>query len=176
MRRRKFSALAVDANGLVFSILASICTPIVSYAAKHASALYEPFRDASMMALGGADRRAHQVDPANRRDGVREALRDRSEGVDGIIVKPGGWFGDVIAGVRGRADIPVWAYQVSGEYAMIEAAAERGWLDREAAALESLVSLKRAGADRIISYYADRVPAWLDGRRAGGASEGGSSR
>lgn len=153
-------------DGVVSAIRAAFdadgfgATPIVSYAAKFASALYGPFREASGSSPAFGDRRGHQLDVANRREALRSALQDEAEGADALIVKPAGWALDVVADVRARAAVPVYGYQVSGEYAMIEAAGARGWLDARAAALEALVSIKRAGADRIITYYADRLAAW----------------
>lgn len=141
-------------------------TPIVSYASKFASALYGPFREALGSAPVFGDRRGHQLDVANGREAAREAMQDEREGADALIVKPAGWALDVVAGVRASVDVPVLAYQVSGEYAMIEAAGARGWIDACAAALESLVSIRRAGADRVITYYADRAPGWLRGEWA----------
>jgi porphobilinogen synthase len=133
---------------------------ILGYAAKYASAFYGPFREAVDSALVG-DRRTYQQDPANRREGLREARLDLEQGADVIMVKPAMSYLDVLADVAAISDIPVWAYQVSGEYAMIEAAAERGWIDRERAVLESLIGIKRAGADAILTYWAVEATQWV---------------
>jgi porphobilinogen synthase len=127
--------------------------PIVAYSAKYASAFYGPFREAVDSQLKG-DRRTYQLDPANGREGVREALIDADEGADVVMVKPALPYLDVLAEVRASVDIPVWAYQVSGEYAMVEAAAAHGWISREPAMLESLLAIRRAGADAILTYWA----------------------
>jgi porphobilinogen synthase len=135
---------------------------ILSYAVKYASALYGPFRDAARSAPSAGDRKSHQMDPANAREALAEASQDLAEGADAIMVKPAGPSLDVIA--RLRAEIPsavIAAYQVSGEHAMIAAAAERGWLDHRSATLESLTVIKRAGADFIITYSATRAARWL---------------
>jgi porphobilinogen synthase len=126
---------------------------LLAYSAKYASALYGPFRDAVESALEG-DRRTYQLDPANRREGVREALIDVEEGADIVMVKPALAYLDVLSDVARVSPIPVWAYQVSGEYAMIEAAAANGWIDRDRAIVESLVSIRRAGADVVLTYWA----------------------
>jgi len=135
-------------------------TLLLAYSAKYASAFYGPFREAVDSQLTG-DRRTYQLDPANRREGVREALIDAVEGADVVMVKPAMSFLDVLREVRDAVDIPVWAYQVSGEYAMIEAAAQNGWIDRRAAVLESLLSIRRAGADAVLSYWATEAASWL---------------
>ncbi|MGM1018715.1 MAG: porphobilinogen synthase [Actinomycetota bacterium] len=135
-------------------------TLLLGYAAKYASAFYGPFREAVDSQLQG-DRRTYQLDPANRREGVREALIDQAEGADVVMVKPAMSFLDVLADVRAAVAIPVWAYQVSGEYAMIEAASANGWISRRAAILESLLSIRRAGADAILTYWATEAAAWL---------------
>ncbi|MGX1792526.1 porphobilinogen synthase [Microbacterium sp. NPDC055312] len=135
-------------------------TLILAYSAKYASAFYGPFREAVDSQLQG-DRRTYQMDPGNRREGVREALFDQDEGADIVMVKPAMAFLDVLREVRDAVDVPVWAYQVSGEYAMIEAAAANGWIDRRAAVLESLLSIRRAGADAVLTYYAAEVARWL---------------
>ncbi|MGP1272041.1 MAG: porphobilinogen synthase [Phycisphaerales bacterium] len=140
-------------------------TPIISYAVKLASALYGPFRDASASGLREGDRAHHQIDPANAIESRREARQDLDEDADAIIVKPAGWQGDLIAALRRDTDRPVWAYQVSGEHAMLHAAAHRGWLDRRRAILESLTAVKRAGAHRIITYAALDAAEWLNERR-----------
>ena len=126
---------------------------ILAYAAKYASAFYGPFREAVGSSLRG-DRRTYQQDPANRREGLREAILDLAEGADMVMVKPASHYLDVLADVAAASDVPVAAYQVSGEYAMIAAAAERGWIDREAAASESVTSIVRAGADIVLTYFA----------------------
>ena len=144
-------------------------TPILGYAAKYASAFYGPFREAVQSSLQG-DRRSYQMDPANRREGVREILLDVDEGADIVMVKPAMSYLDVLADAVAVSPVPVWAYQVSGEYAMIEAAAANGWIDRERAVLESLTSIRRAGADAVLTYYATEVarrlasPESLDNR------------
>lgn len=126
---------------------------LLAYAAKYASALYGPFREAVDSQLKG-DRRTYQLDPANRVEGLCEALIDIDEGADIVMVKPASAYLDVLADVAAEATVPVWAYQVSGEYAMIEAAAANGWIDRERMLLESLVGIRRAGAGGILTYYA----------------------
>jgi porphobilinogen synthase len=136
-------------------------TPLVSYAAKYASAFYGPFREAAESAPAFGDRRSYQMDPANAREALREVRLDIEEGADLVIVKPAGPYLDVIRQVRDAVDIPVVAYQVSGEYSLIKAAAERGWIDERAAALESLTGIRRAGADLIISYFAPQLARWL---------------
>lgn len=137
--------------------------PIVSYAVKYASSLYGPFRDAAGSALVEGDRRSHQMDPANRREALIEAELDELEGADMLLVKPAGFYLDVIAAVRGMTDRPVAAYQVSGEYAMIKAAGANGWLDERAVALESLLAIRRSGADVIVTYFAREAADWLKG-------------
>jgi porphobilinogen synthase len=129
-------------------------TPIMAYAVKYASAFYGPFRDAADSAPAFGDRRAYQMDPANAREAMREAQLDVDQGADFLLVKPAVCYLDIVSAVRQRFDLPVVAYHVSGEYAMIKAAAERGWLDEERVMLETLTSIKRAGADLIITYYA----------------------
>lgn len=126
---------------------------LLAYSAKYASSFYGPFREAVDSQLTG-DRRTYQLDPANSREGVREAELDITEGADIVMVKPAGPYLDVLARVASASTVPVWAYQVSGEFAMIEAAAQRGWIDRTRAILESLVGIKRAGADAILTYWA----------------------
>ncbi|WP_416046398.1 porphobilinogen synthase [Mycetocola zhujimingii] len=135
-------------------------TAILAYSAKYASAFYGPFREAVDSQLTG-DRRSYQLDPGNRREGMREATLDMSEGADVVMVKPAMSYLDVLADVAAMSDIPVWAYQVSGEYAMIEAAAANGWIDRRRAIEESLVSIRRAGADAVLTYWATEVAGWL---------------
>ncbi len=138
-------------------------TAVLAYSAKYASAFYGPFRDAVESTLVG-DRRSYQLDPANRREGVREALLDISEGADVVMVKPAGSYLDVLADVAAISDIPVWAYQVSGEYAMIEAAAAHGWIERRRAIEESVLSIRRAGADAVLTYWAVELADWLNER------------
>jgi len=128
-------------------------TPLLGYAAKYASAYYGPFREAVGSTLRG-DRKTYQLDPANGREGFREAQLDIDEGADIVMVKPAGSYLDVLADVAASSEVPVWAYQVSGEYSMIEAAAAHGWIDRERAVAESVLSIKRAGASVILTYYA----------------------
>jgi len=135
-------------------------TAILAYSAKYASAFYGPFRDAVESQLEG-DRRGYQQDPANRREGLREARLDTDEGADLVMVKPAMSYLDVIADVAATSPVPVWAYQVSGEAAMIEAAAANGWIDRRRAIEESVLSVKRAGADAILSYFAVELAGWL---------------
>jgi porphobilinogen synthase len=134
---------------------------IMSYAAKYESAFYGPFRDAADGAPSFGDRRHYQMDPANAREARREVALDVEEGADVLMVKPALPYLDIVSGVREQIDHPVAAYNVSGEYAMIHAAAERGWLDLAAVAHESLLSIKRAGADLIVTYFAEDVAASL---------------
>jgi porphobilinogen synthase len=136
-------------------------TPIVSYAAKYASAFYGPFREAAESVPAFGDRRGYQLDPANVREAVREAELDVAEGADVLMVKPAMPNLDVIRAVRDEFDLPVAAYNVSGEYAMLKAAAARGWLDERQAAIESLTAIKRAGADFIVSYWTKELAGWL---------------
>jgi porphobilinogen synthase len=135
--------------------------PIVAYSAKYASAFYGPFREAAESAPSFGDRRGYQMDPANVREALRECELDVNEGADVLMVKPALPCLDVIRAVRDRFDLPVAAYNVSGEYAMVKAAAARGWLDERQAALESLTAIKRAGADMIVSYWAKELATWL---------------
>ena len=128
--------------------------PIMSYAVKYASGFYGPFREAAQSAPQFGDRRGYQMDPANSREAMREAELDYQQGADMLMVKPALPYLDIIRAVRERFDLPIAAYQVSGEYAMIKAAARLGWIDEERVALESLTSIKRAGADIILTYYA----------------------
>ncbi|GLZ15211.1 delta-aminolevulinic acid dehydratase [Actinomadura sp. NBRC 104425] len=130
---------------------------IMAYSAKYASAYYGPFRDAAECAPQFGDRSSHQQDPANAEEALREVLLDLEEGADMVMVKPAGPYLDIVRRVRDAVQVPVAAYQVSGEYAMIEAAAEKGWLDRERTIDESLVSIRRAGADIILTYWATEV-------------------
>ncbi len=133
---------------------------ILAYAAKYASGFYGPFREAVDSQLSG-DRRAYQQDPANRREGLREARLDLEEGADILMVKPALSYLDVLSDVAAMSDVPVWAYQVSGEYAMVEAAAANGWIDRERVIEETLVGARRAGADAVLTYWATEVAGWL---------------
>jgi porphobilinogen synthase len=134
---------------------------ILAYTAKYASAFYGPFRDALDSAPRGGDKKTYQMDPANAREALRELALDEAEGADMVMVKPAGAYLDVIRMVRDATTLPVAAYQVSGEYAMIEAAIARGWLDRRRGVMESLVAIRRAGADVILSYFARTVAEWL---------------
>jgi len=136
-------------------------TPILGYSAKFASAFYGPFREAAESAPRFGDRRSYQMDPANGREALREVQADIDEGVDIVMVKPALSYLDVIRAVRDRFDFPIAAYNVSGEYAMVKAAAANGWLDERAVALEILTSIKRAGADLIITYHAADAARWL---------------
>ena len=138
---------ALDAQGFD-------ATPVMSYAVKFASAFYGPFREAADSAPAFGDRRAYQMDAANGREALREAQLDVDEGADILMVKPATVFLDLVKAVRERFDLPVAAYHVSGEYALIKAAAEKGWIDEQRVMLETLTSIKRAGADIIITYYA----------------------
>ncbi len=135
-------------------------TPILGYAAKYASAFYGPFREAVQSSLEG-DRRTYQQDPANRREGARELDLDIAEGADIVMVKPAMSYLDVLADAAASSPVPVWAYQVSGEYAMIEAAAANGWIDRRRAIEESVVSIRRAGADAVLTYWALELAEWI---------------
>jgi porphobilinogen synthase len=135
--------------------------PIMSYAAKYSSAFYGPFRDAAESTPQFGDRRAYQMDPPNRREALREMELDLAEGADILMVKPALAYLDIISDARAHFDVPVAAYHVSGEYSMIHAAAERGWIDGERAMEEALVSIKRAGADLILSYAAAEMAAKL---------------
>ena len=136
-------------------------TPIMAYSAKYASAFYGPFREAAESAPQFGDRRGYQMDPANAREALRETALDIEEGADIVMVKPALPYLDVLRRVRERTDLPVAAYNVSGEYSMLKAAAQNGWLDEERAVMEALTGIKRAGADIIISYHAPDVARWL---------------
>jgi porphobilinogen synthase len=136
-------------------------TPIVAYSAKYASAFYGPFREAADSAPSFGDRRGYQMDPANVREALRECELDVAEGADVIMVKPALPYLDVIRAARERFDLPLAAYNVSGEYAMVRSAAARGWLDEQTAALESLTAIKRAGADIVVSYWTKDLASWL---------------
>ena len=134
---------------------------IVAYSAKYASAFYGPFRDAADSTPGFGDRRGYQMDPANAAEAVREAQLDLEEGADMLMVKPATPYLDVVRRVKEETGAPLAAYHVSGEYSMLKAAAERGWIDERAAVLETLTSIRRAGADAIVTYYAKEAAAWL---------------
>ena len=136
-------------------------TPIVAYSAKFASAFYGPFRDAADSTPAFGDRRTHQMDPANTDEAVREALLDVEEGADMVMVKPALPYLDVIRRIKEATQVPVAAYNVSGEYSMLKAAAANGWLDERAAVLETMLGIRRAGADVIISYHAKEASRWL---------------
>ncbi|MCY3833873.1 MAG: porphobilinogen synthase [Chloroflexi bacterium] len=136
---------------------------LMSYAAKYASVFYGPFRDAAHSAPGFGDRKQYQLDPANRREALKEIALDAEQGADILLVKPALPSLDILRETRLRFDLPLAAYQVSGEYAMIQAASRHGWLDLERAALESLICIKRAGADFILTYFAKDAVRWLEG-------------
>ncbi len=136
---------------------------IISYSAKYASAFYGPFRDAAGSTPAHGDRRGYQIDPANAREAIRESQLDLDEGADMVMVKPALPYLDVISRVKAETGAPLAAYQVSGEYSMIKAAAANGWLDERTAVLEALTSIRRAGADAIFSYYAKDAAGWLAG-------------
>jgi porphobilinogen synthase len=144
---------ALDAKGFTN-------TPILSYAAKYASGFYGPFRDAAQSTPSFGDRRSHQMDPANAREAMLEIETDIAEGADAIMVKPAMPYLDILRLARDRFDLPIAAYQVSGEYAMLKAAGQKGWLDERRVALESLIAIKRAGADMILTYYALEATKW----------------
>ena len=143
-------------------------TAILAYAAKHASAFYGPFREAANSAPAFGDRKTYQMDPANGAEAMLEIERDLDEGADMVMVKPAGPALDIIAAARARVDVPVAAYQVSGEYAALTAAAQNGWLDGRAAALESLTAISRAGATVIVTYFAAQAATWLREDAKGG--------
>jgi porphobilinogen synthase len=136
-------------------------TPIIAYSAKYASAFYGPFREAAESAPSFGDRRAYQMDPANVREALRECEQDVAEGADVLMVKPALPYLDVILAVRERFELPLAAYNVSGEYAMVKAAASKGFMDERLAALESLTAIKRAGADLVFSYWTKELASWL---------------
>jgi porphobilinogen synthase len=140
--------------------------PIVSYAAKYASGYYGPFRDAAHSTPAFGDRKAYQMDPANGDEALREVALDLEEGADMVMVKPAGPYLDIVRRVKETFHVPTAAYQVSGEYALIKAAAERGWIDERRVALESLIGIRRAGADVVLTYYAVEVARWLAEGRA----------
>jgi porphobilinogen synthase len=145
---------ALDAEGFE-------STSILAYSAKFASAFFGPFRDAAHSAPSEGDRRGYQMDPANGREAVREALLDIDEGADMVMVKPALPYLDVLRTLRDQTRVPLAAYQVSGEYAMIAAAAAQGLVDEKAAVLEALTAIRRAGADMVITYHAARAARWL---------------
>ena len=149
-------------DGRVAAIRAELPdTPIIAYSAKYASAFYGPFREAAGSAPSFGDRRSYQMDPGNLREALRECELDISEGADVLVIKPALPSLDVIRAVRERFDLPIAAYNVSGEYAMVKAAAAAGDLDERLAAMESLTSIRRAGADIIFTYWARELAAWL---------------
>ncbi|HEX7102538.1 MAG TPA: porphobilinogen synthase [Nitrolancea sp.] len=148
-------------------------TPILSYAAKYASGFYGPFRDAADSVPAFGDRRSHQMDPANKREAYLEIQADLDEGADAVMVKPALAYLDVIAGARERFDVPIAAYNVSGEYAMVKAAALNGWIDEQRVVMETMTAIKRAGADLIITYHAKDVARWL--RAESGVAERSAS-
>jgi porphobilinogen synthase len=137
-------------------------TPIIAYSAKFASAFYGPFREAADSAPQDGDRRGYQLDPANAREALREVALDAAEGADVVMIKPALPYLDIIRRVRDSTDLPVAAYNVSGEYAMLKAAVAQGLLDERAAVLETLTGIRRAGADIVITYHAKDVARWLE--------------
>lgn len=134
---------------------------VLAYAAKYASAFYGPFRDAAESTPAFGDRRSYQMDPANADEALREVFADLEQGADAVMVKPAGPYLDIVRRVTDAVDVPVAAYQVSGEYAMVEAAAANGWIDRERAVLESLLAIRRAGAQTVLTYWATEAAGWL---------------
>ena len=148
---------ALDADGLER-------VAILSYAVKYASAFYGPFRDAAEGAPAFGDRRSHQMDPGNAREALREASLDVDQGADALMVKPALGYLDVVRAVRERSELPLAAYNVSGEYAMVKAAAANGWLDERAVVLEVLTGIRRAGADLVVTYHAKDAASWLQER------------
>jgi porphobilinogen synthase len=140
-----------------------IHTRILAYSAKYASSYYGPFRDAvgSAASLGGGNKYSYQMDPANSDEALREVALDIAEGADMVMVKPGMPYLDIVRRVKDELRVPTFVYQVSGEYAMLVAAARQGWLDERAVVLEALLGMKRAGADGILTYFAPRVAGWL---------------
>jgi porphobilinogen synthase len=155
--RVKHIRQALDQSGLTQ-------VPIMSYAAKYASGFYGPFRDAAENAPTFGDRRAYQMDPANRYEAIKEVLLDLEEGADMLIVKPAMPYLDILAEVKKSVNVPVAAYQVSGEYSMIKAAAQREWVEEERVVEESLIGIRRAGADMIITYFAPEYARWHSGK------------
>jgi porphobilinogen synthase len=135
-------------------------TAVLAYAAKYTSAFYGPFREAVDSQLSG-DRKTYQMDPANRREAMLEVELDLEEGADMVMVKPAMSYLDIVADVAAMSPVPVAAYQISGEYAMIEAAAANGWIDRKPAILESVLGIRRAGADMVLTYWAAEIAHWL---------------
>jgi porphobilinogen synthase len=133
----------------------------MAYAAKYASAYYGPFRDAAQSAPQFGDRRTYQMDPANRREALKEVALDVAEGADMVMVKPALSYMDIIWQVKQQTNLPVAAYNVSGEYAMIKAAGQNGWIDEQRVVIETLTSIRRAGADIILTYFAKDVAEWL---------------
>lgn len=155
-------------DGMIAAIRAGLDTsgfndlPIMSYAVKYASAYFGPFRDAADSTPSFGDRSSYQMDPANSREALREAVLDIEEGADILMVKPGLAYMDIIRTVKDATDIPMAVYNVSGEYAMVKAAAEKGWIDEKRVVLETMLSFKRSGADLILSYHALDVARWLN--------------
>lgn len=145
---------ALDKEGFTY-------TPVMAYSAKFASGYYGPFRDAAHSAPGFGDRKTYQMDPANGREAMREVEEDIAEGADMIIAKPAMAYLDIIKEIRRKFNISIVAYNVSGEYAMVKAAAEKGWIDEKKIVMENLIGMKRAGADMIITYHALEVAEWL---------------
>lgn len=145
---------ALDAAGFAY-------TPIMAYSAKFASGYYGPFRDAAHSAPGFGDRRTYQMDPANGREALREVEEDLAEGADMIIAKPAMAYLDIVREIRAHYNVPIVAYNVSGEYAMVKAAAANGWIDEKKIVMENLIGMKRAGADMIITYHALDAAKWL---------------
>lgn len=137
-------------------------TPVMSYAVKYASAYFGPFRDAADSAPAFGDRSGYQMDPANAREAIKEAMLDIAEGADILMVKPALAYMDIIAAVKQATDVPMAVYNVSGEYAMIKAAAEKGWIDERRVVLETMLGFKRAGADMILTYHAMDIARWLN--------------
>jgi porphobilinogen synthase len=142
-------------------------TAILSYAVKYASAFYGPFREAADSAPAFGDRRQYQMDPANLREALLEAALDEAQGADLLMVKPALAYLDVVRAVRDRTELPLLAYNVSGEYAMVKAAARQGWIDECRVVLEALTGMRRAGADAIISYHAKDAAVWLKSESLG---------
>jgi porphobilinogen synthase len=151
----------VDAIRTALNKAGYINTPILSYAAKYASVFYGPFREAAESTPQFGDRRSYQMDPANAREALREIALDLEEGADMIMVKPAMAYLDIIHEARREFDVPLGAYQVSGEFSMIMAAAQKGWLDLDRTILESLTSIRRAGADFVLTYFAKRAAKLL---------------
>jgi porphobilinogen synthase len=156
MQDGQVGAIRSALDGAGFSSL-----PVLAYAAKYASAFYGPFREAAESTPAFGDRRSYQMDPANAREALREVALDIAEGADAVMVKPALPYLDVLRQVADSVDVPVFAYQVSGEYAMVEAAAAAGWLDRERVILETLTGIRRAGADAVLTYWAVEVAQLL---------------